>query len=52
MLGLVFFVWDATRFYPALHAVWHFFVLAAAGTQYLAIRSVLQGLAAVNLGGK
>ena len=44
MIGLLFFIWDSARVFPAMHAIWHFFVLGAAFTQYLAIRSVVSSL--------
>ena len=42
MAGVGFFVWDSVKVVPALHAVWHFFVLAAAISHYFAIRSIVQ----------
>jgi hemolysin III len=34
LLGVIFYLWDR---YPYNHAVWHFFVLAAAVCHYVAI---------------
>ena len=47
MVGLIFFIWDSTRVFPAMHAVWHFFVLAAAMSHFFAIRSAIANLRTV-----
>jgi hemolysin III len=44
MIGVAFFVWDSVKIVPALHAVWHFFVLAAAVTHFFAIRNLVSSL--------
>jgi hemolysin III len=41
MMGVGFFVWDSIKIVPALHVVWHFFVLAAAVTQFFSIRTIV-----------
>lgn len=39
LIGVIFFLWDR---YPYNHAVWHFFVLAAAVCHYVAILMAVQ----------
>lgn len=41
MAGLVFFVYDQVKIAPAMHAIWHVFVLSASICHYIAIRHLI-----------